>query len=184
MKKRTLFSLTGLLLLAGGLFVWFGIYNIAATEEHWLITTELLEVVRDRSIQVRSEDIVKPDTLPPQQLAKGAEDYAAMCAQCHLAPGEEPTEIHRGLYPQPPVFHEMDHEAHNPGANFWVIKNGIKLTGMPAWGAVHSDEEIWGLVDFIGQLPEMSADEYQQAAASGGESSGGHHDQAKQQHDD
>jgi mono/diheme cytochrome c family protein len=182
MKIRTLFSLTGFLLLAGGLFVWFGGYNVAATDEHWPITTELLEVVRERSIQVRSESLVQPDPVSSQHLARGAEDYAAMCVQCHLAPGQEATELHRGLYPRPPVFHETDHTAHNPGANFWVIKNGLKMTGMPAWGPVHSDEEIWAMVAFIEQLPEMSEEEYQQAAKSAGDSSGGHHDESSSQH--
>jgi len=142
MKKSTLFSITGILLLAGALFIWFGGYNIAATDKHWPLTAELMEVVRERSIQVRSENIIVPDVISPEHLSRGAEDYAAMCAQCHLAPGYSPTELHDGLYPQPPVFHKPGHDAHNQSAKFWVIKNGVKLTAMPAWGMVHSDEEI------------------------------------------
>ena len=182
MRKRILFGLTGFFILASGLSIWLGAYNIGATSEHWPITTELLEIVRERSILARSKDIVKPDTLLPGYLTKGARNYAAMCAQCHLSPGTKPTELHRGLYPQPPVFHEGGHETHNPGANFWVIKNGIKLTGMPAWGKVHSDEEIWGLVAFIDRLPNMTADEYQQATASDGDPSSAHHSGTEKQH--
>ena len=182
MNKKTIFTLTGLLLLTVGLFIWFGVYNIAATEKHWPLTTELLEVVRERSVQVRSEDIAIPEDISPERLAKGAEDYAAMCAQCHLAPGYSPTEIHRGLYPQPPVFHNPKHQAHNKAANFWVIKNGIKLTGMPSWGSAHSDDEIWGLVAFIGQLPDMTADQYQQLTKSSGKVSGAQHNQSDDLH--
>jgi len=172
MKKRTLFSLAGLLLLAGVLFIWFGVYNIAATDRHWLLTTELLEVVRERSIQVRSGNIAIPDIMQSEYLARGAENYAAMCVQCHLAPGHPPTELHRGLYPQPPVFHEPGHDANNQAAKFWVIKNGVKLTAMPAWGLGHSDKEIWGLVAFISQLPDMSAEEYRQVTSFDGETPG------------
>ena len=182
MNKKAIFTLTGLLLLTIGLFIWFGVYNIAATEKHWPLTTELLEVVRDRSVQVRSADIASPEAISPERLANGAEDYAAMCAQCHLAPGYSPTEIHRGLYPQPPVFHNPKHQAHSKAANFWIIKNGIKLTGLPSWGSVHSDDEIWGLVAFIGQLPDMTADQYQQLTKSSGKVSGHQHNQSDGQH--
>lgn len=182
MNKKTIFRLTVLLLLAVGLFVWFGVYNVAANEKHWPLTTELLEVVRERSVQVRSEDIVIPEAKSPERLARGAEDYAAMCAQCHLAPGYSPTEIHIGLYPQPPVFHNPKHEAHNKAANFWVIKNGIKLTGMPSWGSSHSDDEIWGLVAFIAQLPDMTVEEYKQLTGSGEKVVDDHHsDESGQQ---
>ena len=179
MKIKTLFGLTGFLVLASGLFVWLGVYNIAATEKHWPITVELLEVLRERSIEIRSKEIVKPDTFSPQQLASGAEDYAAMCVQCHLAPGKEATALHQGLYPQPPVFHERSHESHDSSETFWVIKNGIKMTGMPAWGSVHSDEEIWAMVAFIEQLPEMSLDKYQRLTGTGNEDSSGQHESVK-----
>ena len=182
MNKKAIFTLTGLLLLTVGLFIWFGVYNIAATEKHCPLTTELLEVVRDRSVQLRSEDIAIPEAISPERLAKGAEDYAAMCAQCHLAPGYSPTEIHRGLYPQPPVFHNPKHQAHNKAENFWVIKNGIKLTGMPSWGSVHSDDEIWGLVAFIEQLPDMTADQYQEFTKSSENVSGTQHNQSDDLH--
>lgn len=182
MNKKAIFTLIGFLLLAAGLFVWFGVYNVAANVKHWQLTTELLEVVRERSVLVRSGDIVIPEDISPERLAKGAEDYAAMCVQCHLAPGYSPTELHRGLYPQPPVFYNLKHEAHNKSANFWVIKNGIKLTGMPSWGSVHSDDEIWGLVAFIGQLPDLTADQYQQFTKSSGKVSGTQHNQSDDQH--
>lgn len=175
MKIKTIFSLIGVLAVVAGLFVWFGVYNIAATEEHWPLTTELLEVVRERSVQVRSEDIVIPETISPELISKGAENYEAMCAQCHLAPGYSPTEIHRGLYPQPPIFHNPKHEAHNKSANFWVIKNGIKLTGMPSWGSSHSDDEIWGLVAFITKLPGMTVEDYKQITGSGEKMMDDHH---------
>lgn len=175
MKKRTLFGLAGLLVFGGGLFVWFGVYNISATEKHWPVTTELLEILRERSIQVRSEDITVPANLPSGYLARGAKNYAEMCAQCHLAPGISPTELHQGLYPQPPVFNKPGHDEHEQAAKFWVIKNGVKLTAMPTWGMSHTDEEIWALVAFIQQLPDMSAEDYQQMTSSDDDEEPGEH---------
>jgi len=84
-----------------------------------------------------------------------------MCSMCHLAPGMEITELHMGLYPQPPVFYQAEDEHDDIKDTFWVIKNGIKLTGMPAWGASHSDKEIWALVAFINRLNTVSAADYQ-----------------------
>ncbi|GMR14794.1 MAG: hypothetical protein BMS9Abin30_0402 [Gammaproteobacteria bacterium] len=166
MKKTTIVLL--IVLLGGALFVWSGAYNIAATDKHWAVTNELLEILRERSIEVRAKDIVVPENLEDSTLiASGAGNYEEMCSSCHLAPGVENTEIYEGLYPQPPVFNGSAHDAHDEKDNFWVIKNGIKLTGMPAWGASHTDDDIWALVAFINQLDEMSADEYLEITAGG-----------------
>lgn len=145
--------------------IWFGIYNIAANEKHWGATTQVLEIVRERSVYARSKGLSPPILLEsPQRIAKGAINYAAMCAQCHLAPGMEATELNLGLYPSPPRFFDSEHLEHQPSATFWVIKNGIKLTGMPAWGDFHSDSQIWDLVAFIRKLPDMSKEEYARLA--------------------
>ena len=161
MKKTTLLILIALL-IGGPIFIWSGIYNIAATDKHWAITNLLIEVLRERSIEVRAEDIVVPDTLQTSdQLSATAMNYKEMCSTCHLAPGVEMTELHKGLYPQPPVFHKAAHKGHDFRDNFWVIKNGIKLTGMPAWGESHTDAEIWALVAFIDRLDKLSPEEYQ-----------------------
>lgn len=165
--KKFIF-LTLLLLVSASLFIWSGVYNIAANDEHWALTNELIGVLRERSIEVRAKDIAVPDNLDDvSRIASAAVNYDEMCSVCHLAPGAEVTELHEGLYPQPPVFYqsEADHEEHGYQNNFWVIKNGIKLTGMPAWGASHTDDEIWSLVAFISQLKEMTAEEYQKLAA-------------------
>ncbi len=166
MKKAT-FILLIVILLGASLFVGSGVYNIAATDKHWAITTELIEILKERSIEVRAEDIVVPDDLEdPARIASGAATYEEMCSVCHLAPGAKVTELHQGLYPQPPVLYKDFDEVPDNKDNFWVIKNGIKLTGMPAWGASHSDDEIWALLAFINQLSEMSAEEYRDLTAT------------------
>ena len=167
--KKFIF-LTLLLLISVSLFIWSGEYNIAANDEHWVLTNELIGVLRERSIEVRAEEIAVPDNLDDvTRIASAAVNYGEMCSVCHLAPGADVTELHEGMYPQSPVFYqsENDHEEHGEQNNFWVIKNGIKLTGMPAWGASHSEDEIWSLVAFNNQLRAMSAEEYQKLTADG-----------------
>lgn len=140
------------------LFVWSGVYDVAADRPHMAFTHMLLETMRDRSIAVRAKAIEAQNLDDPARIAEGAEHYAAMCADCHLAPGIGSTEIRTGLYPQSPDLAE--HGIHDPAQAFWVIKHGVKATAMPAWGKTHSDEEIWNLVAFVRGLPRMSPQEY------------------------
>lgn len=141
------------------LFVWSGVYDVAADRPHMKFTHALLETLRDRSIEVHARNIEAPPNLDdPARIAEGAEHYAAMCADCHLAPGIVETEIRSGLYPQSPDL--VEHGIHDPASAFWVIKHGIKATAMPAWGKTHSDEDIWNLVAFVRGLPRMSPEDY------------------------
>lgn len=167
MKLKIVVALLAGLVLAGGLFVWMGVFNVSAAEKHWKITTLLLELVRERSIHVRAKDIEVPVLTDKDALARGAKNYKAMCAQCHLAPGMETTELNLGLYPAPPVFHKSTHAIHDPAATFWTIKNGLKLTGMPAWGAFHTDQQIWELVAFVGKLKGMSEEVFETLSGAG-----------------
>src|SRR3546814_12835451 len=87
-----------------------------------------------------------------------------MCSSCHLAPGLEKSEISQGLYPRAPeLFREPQRSAKE---QFWLIKHGVKLTAMPAWGKTHSDELIWDMVAFVRQMPKMSPAQSQPVIAS------------------
>jgi mono/diheme cytochrome c family protein len=183
MKKAILILLA--ILLGGSLFVWSGVYNFAATDEHWAITTRLIEYARERSIEVRAKDIAVPDYLDDSaRIAAGGANFEEMCASCHLAPDGEVTELYEGLYPLPPVFYKSTSSSDDEHSreHFWVIKNGLKLTSMPAWGVSHSDDEIWAMVAFINKLGGMSAEEYQDMTADG--EAGGHDDAQDDGHDD
>lgn len=135
-----------------------GIYNVAADEAHWGVTLRVLEAVRDASIERRARSVQVPDLEKPDLVYKGAGAYAAMCVSCHLAPGLKPTELSKGLYPAPPVLSERRVD---PKAAYVAIKHGIKMSGMPAWGGPHGDEQVWSLVAFISRLPGMSPEQYQ-----------------------
>ena len=173
-KRKTLLLLTGLLLLAvfafGG-FVWSGVYNIGADDAHTGPVYATLEALRDRSIAVRASKLEVPDLDDPARVTQGAGNYAAMCVGCHLAPSMSGTELSLGLYPAPP---DLTRETVDAAQAFWVIKHGIKASGMPAWGKSMDDAYIWNMVAFLQQLPGMEAAQYQAlVASSGGHSHGG-----------
>lgn len=161
-----------LVAVAGAAFVTLGGYNVAADEPHWRLTSSVMETVRERSIAARSADIVVPPLDDETRVRTGAGNYDAMCAGCHLRPGEEDSELRAGLYPQPPDL--VRQGVQDPAAAFWVIKHGIKMSGMPAWGGHMEDEYIWGLVAFTKRLADMSEASYRDLVeASGGHSHGG-----------
>lgn len=140
--------------------IYSGAYNVAATRKHWPITEWMLKQTVQNSVAARAEAIEVPELATPRQVLRGAANYAAMCASCHGAPGVERGLPTIGMYPQPP---RLDHavEPLTPAQVFWVIKHGIKATGMPAGGPWHSDEVIWSLVAFIQLLPQISTAEYE-----------------------
>ena len=118
------------------------------------------QTVRERSIAVRAASVAVPSDLTnSKRIASGAGQYAAMCSSCHLAPGMKRTEIARGLYPRAPELRRGSDLS--PAEEFWVVKHGLKMTGMPAWGVTHDDEMLWDVVAFLRKLPELCADEYQ-----------------------
>ena len=145
-----------------GIFVYSGLYNIGADDHHWRLTYRTLQTVRDRSIHVRSEHIKVPNLEDSQLILKGAGQYAAMCTGCHLAPGVQESEMREGMYPKPPNLSRM-HVA--PQVAFWVIKHGIKMSAMPAWGASHDDSTIWSMVALLQKLPAMRPAQYKAIVA-------------------
>lgn len=164
MKQFIIVSLTVLVLLLTGLN--FGIYNMAATDKHWAPTEKLISWVRDSSINARAKEIEIPVLDEDVMLEEGFKQYHAMCTECHLAPGKEPTAQAIGLYPQAPLFYERapvtdeGEKSFFSKRYFWVVKNGIKMTGMPAWGPTHNDETIWAITAFLQKLHGMTAAQY------------------------
>lgn len=143
---------------AGAAFVYSGLYDIGADVPHWPFTERLIEAARTRSVAVRARGLaVPPDLDAERRVRASAGQYAEMCEVCHLAPRVADTPVRQGLYPKPPLLaeHRMDTRE-----SFWIVKHGLKMTGMPAWGASHEDDEIWSIVAFMQRLPELDARGY------------------------
>lgn len=139
--------------------IYAGLYNIAADVPHTPPVYWLLETVRDRSVAARARDIVPNDLDDANRISKGAGQYAEMCSGCHLAPGMKRTEISRGLYPRAPELRRKTNLT--PAEQFWVVKHGVKMTGMPAWGVTHDDDLLWDVVAFVRKLPELTPEQYE-----------------------
>lgn len=143
-------------------FVYSGVYDVGADDPHSKLVAATMQTLRERSIDARAGRLAVPDLEDSQRILEGAGHYAAMCTDCHLAPGMQDSEIRPGLYPQPP---NLARTRIDPKAAFWVIKHGVKMSGMPAWGASHDDATIWSMVAFIAKLPDLSAAEYRDLVA-------------------
>lgn len=189
MKLFKYITLSAMVAAAAGLgFIYSGLYPIGADTPHFKATTWALTTLRERSISAASKDIVVPDLSPPALLLAGGVDYNEMCTGCHLKPGVTESDMTIGLYPSPPNLsvtedeHGHEHEeAHgnDPDAAsrrlFWVIKHGIKASGMPAWGPTHDDERIWAMVAFLQKLPELTPQQYQIITVRKEEHNNSHH---------
>jgi len=142
-----------------GVAAYWGAFEVGADRPHWALTERMLALVRSRSVAASARTVVPPDLVSEDRVRAGAGNYDAMCAQCHLRPGVPGTEISTIIYPPPPNFTTkapaIDRES------FWVIKHGIKMTGMGAWGRNMSDDDIWSLVAFLRMLPALSPAEYE-----------------------
>src|SRR5690348_11867338 len=129
---RGILTLAALGVIAAAVFIWSGVYDIAATEQHTTPVYWVIEATMQRSVAVRSRDEVVPDLTKPERIEQGLGLYHAQCVQCHGAPGVAPQPAALGMMPVPAYLVPTAREW--PAAKLqWVVKHGIKMTGMPAW---------------------------------------------------
>jgi mono/diheme cytochrome c family protein len=144
--------------LPGLAVIYSGIFNVAATVKdspplRWVFIT-----TREASIKRHARDIQAPGPSGPEQVESGFRLYRQECAMCHTPPGRQATMMAKGLNPKAPALADLidmtDAEV------FWVIKNGIRFTGMPAWVSSENDQKIWDVVAFLRTSPKMKAADY------------------------
>ncbi len=160
---RLALTLLGLAIAAatsGVALVYSGVADVAATSQHWPLTSWILSTTMESSVRRHARGISPPAGFDADEhVHEGARAYAAMCASCHGAPGKEPGVVGKGLNPRPPDLSKTAADW-SPGEVFWVTANGVRMTGMPAFGPTHSEEELWDLVALVKRLPGMSTAEY------------------------
>ena len=155
-------------------FIYTGVYDVSATRPHWPLTYWAMDTVRVRSVKVRAAGITPPaDLMDDARIVTGTEHFAAHCASCHGAPGVPRSDIANGLYPKPADL-KQSVRIYTPGELFWIVKNGIKMSGMPSWSD-HSDDELWGTIAFIEKLPGMSDADYGKLVMTSVMRGGGRH---------
>jgi mono/diheme cytochrome c family protein len=163
--KTKLLALIGLLaivvaILAAGYFLG-GFYSVAATEPEPDIVAWGLTRTRVASV-ARHATGTPPTSLDDAATVRaGAKAFSERgCANCHGAPGVNWAKWSEGLRPDPPDLKKIV-TAREPRELFWVVKNGIKMTGMPSFGAIGvPDQEVWSMVAFLKKLPGVSPEDY------------------------
>jgi mono/diheme cytochrome c family protein len=169
--EKTLGSICVLAILCGvgaGVFFFGGFFSVAADDPDPQIVDWALVNVREASI-VRHATDQPPATLDdPAIIRSGAQAYLQRgCVNCHGGPGLRPAAFSEGLNPAPNLKRVV--KGLSPQQLFWVVKHGIKMTGMPSFGSEKPpvpDQEIWAIAAFLKKLPGVSAEEFKTLSAS------------------
>jgi mono/diheme cytochrome c family protein len=156
----TLIVLLLAIIVSGTACMFLGLYNISAANKEGMMQNWMLSTTMESSVRKHSKGINIPPLGDSSQIATGFEHFQEMCVSCHGAPGVSRSEIGEGLNPRAPDLPKTTIEWNNAEL-FWILKNGIKMTGMPSFGATHSDKQIWAIVSFVRRLEKMTPDEYQ-----------------------
>jgi cytochrome c553 len=156
-------ALAASLVAAAMLFAWSGFYNIAASKGHWPPVKWFLAFGMQSSVRTHAIGINAPDSYTDDQAILGAGHYQSACASCHGASGVPINEAASRMLPPPPdlaaeVSGWRDREL------FWIVKHGIKYTGMPSWVAQQRDDEVWAVVAFLKRYPSLDAEGYRRLA--------------------
>lgn len=148
--------------LAGGvLVVYGGLYDVSATRQHWQITYSVLDTAMRQSVRLRARNVQEPPLANERMALRGAACFRSKCVQCHGAPGVAQGDIGQSMQPLPgPLVDATQHW--RPRELYWLVRHGLKMTGMPAWEHRLADGEIWELVAFMQRLPALNAAEYAQ----------------------
>ncbi len=156
--RRGALILAGLV-SAGFLFAWSGLFNPAASSGHWAVTDWFLHWALRNAVRTQALFIETPPLDDPSLRLAGAAHYESGCAPCHGSPAEPRPAFALMMTPPPPLLAPRI-RAWREAELFWIVKHGIKFTGMPAWPSQLRDDEVWAVVAFLRTLPEQTPDDY------------------------
>lgn len=147
--------------IAGAIYLFGGYYSVAAAEPQFAIVDWALARIRIASVERHGTALPPVPLDDPALVRAGARAFAARgCVGCHGAPGAEWAKFSEGLSPGPPDLKDVA-PVLGPQQIFWVVKNGVRMTGMPSFAlAKVDDREIWAIVAFVKKLPSVSPDDY------------------------
>lgn len=158
------------MVLLGAGFVASGAYDIGARGGHLETVRDLMVLTRGRSVSAHAADAAPApfDLDDPAVIQRGAAHYARACAGCHGAPGQPPDLTTQFSLPAPPRLAAGERiPDRRPEELFWVVYNGLKFTGMPAWPGDGRVDEAWAMAAFLERLPAMSPEEFERLATPG-----------------
>ena len=161
-RQRRWFQIAALLtvLAAGGLLVAAsGIVPLKASSGHWSITAWFLHFAMRRSVATHTLGLQAPALDAPRLVLQGAGHYETGCRPCHGSPDLPHPRIAQHMTPHPPYLPPRV-SSWEPAELFYIVKHGVKFTGMPAWPTQQRDDEVWAMVAFLRTLPDLQAEDY------------------------
>ena len=166
-----------LIAVAACVVFWTGSYNVAATNSAGPFERKLATFALNHAIQKRASVQSNPFS-KPEDIRAGLVHFKENCLDCHGAPGVEESEFGQGLNPPAPDLTLPVVQRMRDGELYWVVANGIRMTGMPAFSPTHKPDEIWKMVAFVRHMPEITQEEQQLLKAGRGEEES-HHETAE-----
>jgi mono/diheme cytochrome c family protein len=160
--------LLGLALVAGALGLWsFVSRGVSAREQPGRIEALLARGVRNMAIARRAKSLTNPVEYSGEVIAAGRAHFADHCALCHANDGSGNTAIGGGMWPKAPDLRLPQTQQLSDGELFWIIENGIRFTGMPAWstGTEAGETASWHLVHFLRRLSKLTPEELEEMEA-------------------
>jgi mono/diheme cytochrome c family protein len=154
--------LLGIVVVIGGIGVWYFVNSgVSAKEQPGRVEEFLARNVRNIAISRRAKSLTNPVEYSGEVIAEGRAHFADHCATCHANDGSGNTPIGRGLWPKAPDMRLPATQELSDGELFWIIENGIRFTGMPAWssGAKEGETASWHLVHFVRRLAKITPEE-------------------------
>lgn len=160
----TVMALAVIMAAGAAVFIWSGVYNVAANSQHTQPVYSLLETAMQQSVRLRARGIESPPLTALALIEHGAMCYQDRCEQCHGGPGVGQNDIALGMQPVPgPLINAQGRWQSRE--LYWITRNGITMSGMPAWGFQLSEQDTWALVAFMQRLSQLSAAEYRDVMA-------------------
>ena len=145
--------------LCAGIVIAAGLVDFSAAKLPGRLEERLATFALNRSIERRAPKVANPLARSSEAAAAGLALFKTHCVACHGAPGVDPTEGGASLNPPAPGLTLKRVQARSDGELKWIVSNGIRMTGMPAFGASRSEEEVWQLVAALRRLPRLSPEE-------------------------
>jgi len=154
---KTALVLAGIVIGGAIAYAYSGYYDVSVGTGHNALTHWYLETLRHHSIERRAAQLEVPPLADEEMIRNGAIGYNQACAGCHGRPGRPPSD---SFDPAPPA---LTRHQHDPAATFWVIRNGIKMSAMPARGEDRmSDDQVWQVVAFMQTASRLTEGEYRE----------------------
>lgn len=154
-----LLLLPALSALGAGAALTAGLVDFSAAKPPGRLEERVATFALNRSIARRAPKAVNPVGKDRAAAAAGLALFKTHCVACHGAPGVDPTEAGASLNPPAPGLTLARVQARSDGELEWIVSNGIRMTGMPAFGPSRSEQEIWQLVAALRRLRDLSPEE-------------------------